>query len=525
MPIFSPYDPTKVLKTGDTMTGPLTTVGPFTDNTNDTHTIGTIVNGSQTSSTPTIRSGIVAYYTFDATSGTSVADAAGTNTGTWTGTLGTQWTITGKVNGAGSFNGTDNYVSIPNAAALQIASAFSISCWVYSKSIGNYYFFLTKTTGNGIAGSTFELRSAPTTGQIQFLGKTGSINGSTNLTINTWQHIVATWDGTTGNLYLNGINIGSSTSMTFTNVTDIMEIGTRGDGYTYFNGLIDEAGVWNRALTSAEVTDLFSAGNNAIQYNFGSVIPQASDLAQWKDGTGTLISRIDGGGNLTARSISSSAGDMWLTGNIYNSGTGMTLRQNGDTYGFSQLQIQNRVGANGAIFSTALDVVDFGFLPAVSGIQSNFRLERRGLYVQGTGNSVKGEFQFVLDSLATAKLVAGIGLGTFWIDSTLKVGIGTASPAEALTVVGNVSLSTAGNKLKIATGSNASAGTGTLTGGTVTINTTAVTANSLIFLTDTSSSVTNVGTLTVSSKTAGVSFTVTSTIALDASTFNWLIIN
>lgn len=81
------------------------------------------------------------------------------------------------------------------------------------------------------------------------------------------------------------------------------------------------------------------------------------------------------------------------------------------------------------------------------------------------------------------------------------------------------------NKLNVPTGSNASAGTGTLSGGTVTIPTTAVTANSLIFLTDTASSITNVGALTVSAKSAGVSFTVTSTLALDSSTFNWMIVN
>lgn len=107
--------------------------------------------------------------------------------------------------------------------------------------------------------------------------------------------------------------------------------------------------------------------------------------------------------------------------------------------------------------------------------------------------------------------------------TTLDVRGTVTSTGENIT--GNLSLTTAGNKISIATGSNASAGTGTLTGGTVTISTTAVTANSLIFLTDTASSITNVGTLTVSAKSAGVSFTVTSTLALDTSTFNWLIIN
>ena len=80
-------------------------------------------------------------------------------------------------------------------------------------------------------------------------------------------------------------------------------------------------------------------------------------------------------------------------------------------------------------------------------------------------------------------------------------------------------------KLNITTGSNASAGTGTLVAGTATISTSAVTANSLIFLTDTSSSLTNLGSLSVSAKSAGTSFTVISTNILDTATFNWLIIN
>lgn len=91
---------------------------------------------------------------------------------------------------------------------------------------------------------------------------------------------------------------------------------------------------------------------------------------------------------------------------------------------------------------------------------------------------------------------------------------------------GNISLGVAGNKLNIATGSNASIGTGTLASGTATISTTAVTSSSEIFLTDTSgNALTNVGSLTVGTITAGTNFVVKSTNVLDTSTFNWLIIN
>lgn len=91
--------------------------------------------------------------------------------------------------------------------------------------------------------------------------------------------------------------------------------------------------------------------------------------------------------------------------------------------------------------------------------------------------------------------------------------------------LGSITMSAAGAKLNIATGSNASVGTGTLSGGTVTVSTTAVTSSSLIFLQDTATTTANVGTLTVSAKSAGTSFTVTSVNPLDSSTFSWLIIN
>lgn len=99
-------------------------------------------------------------------------------------------------------------------------------------------------------------------------------------------------------------------------------------------------------------------------------------------------------------------------------------------------------------------------------------------------------------------------------------GTTTDNGADEIQVVGDVNLTTAGNKLKIATGSNASAGTGTLSSGSVTINTTAVTASSLIFLTGTAQH-----TLYISATVAGTSFTVMSASGSDASTFNWLIIN
>lgn len=107
-----------------------------------------------------------------------------------------------------------------------------------------------------------------------------------------------------------------------------------------------------------------------------------------------------------------------------------------------------------------------------------------------------------------------------------KLGLGTRTPADVLSVVGNVSLTTAGNKLKIATGSNASMGTATLVAGTVTVSTTAVATGSTIFLTcNTPGGTQGFLSAPVASIVNGTSFVINSSAGADTSTVNWWIIN
>lgn len=97
---------------------------------------------------------------------------------------------------------------------------------------------------------------------------------------------------------------------------------------------------------------------------------------------------------------------------------------------------------------------------------------------------------------------------------------------SALVNVGNFVINSAGSGIQIKEGANACMGTGILTLGATTINTTAVTANSRIFLSDEGGGVlANIGALYISSKSAGSNFTVASSNATDSSTFAWVIFN
>jgi hypothetical protein len=98
------------------------------------------------------------------------------------------------------------------------------------------------------------------------------------------------------------------------------------------------------------------------------------------------------------------------------------------------------------------------------------------------------------------------------------------SAANTLATDDDFAMVTAGKGLKVAEGSNAKMGiTAAMTAGSIVVSTTAVTANSRIFLTAQNTGGT-AGALRVSARTAATSFTITSTSGSDTSTVAWMIV-
>lgn len=128
-------------------------------------------------------------------------------------------------------------------------------------------------------------------------------------------------------------------------------------------------------------------------------------------------------------------------------------------------------------------------------------------------------------TLAYAFAVAGTrSIGAFGYDTTNDRAFVTTNSVERLRIsnAGQHALQTLGAGYSVKEGANAKMGTAVLVGGTVVVNTTAVTANSRIFLTAQTTGAAP-GALRVSAVTAGTSFTITSTSATDTSTVAWII--
>jgi hypothetical protein len=110
----------------------------------------------------------------------------------------------------------------------------------------------------------FVLSTAGTTG----VGKTFSFTP----TAGTWYYIVFVFDNGTGRVYINGSEIGTGKAFGFTttyNSANPLQIGAGASGANASDAVFDEFGFWSRALSGAEVTELYNNGNG-ITYPFAS---------------------------------------------------------------------------------------------------------------------------------------------------------------------------------------------------------------------------------------------------------------
>jgi hypothetical protein len=228
----------------------------------------------------------IAYWSFDDNTGSSVSDNSGnSHTGTWNGTLGSQWT-TGKINSGGSFNGSDNYVIATVNAGLD--GSFSLSSWfkIPNFTSGEYTLVSSRVASyDNYWANLFVDASNKFAAVNLYDGITNPYAFGVNneLTTNTWYHVVLVRNTTDHTLkyYLNGALVTSVLdTTTVAPAYSDLTIGARHSSGAYrgfFNGVIDEVGIWSRALDSTEVSDLYNGGAGvSCVGNSPSVSPSSS---------------------------------------------------------------------------------------------------------------------------------------------------------------------------------------------------------------------------------------------------------
>src|SRR5262245_47881091 len=199
--------------------------------------------------------GLVAAYGFSEGSGNTSADASG-NSNTGALTNGAGWTG-GKYGNAVSFDGSNDNVSIANAANLNLGSTGTIEAWVRLNAVNRWNSVLAKGTANNDSLHNYALEI---NNSNRFLCILGSGSASRNLTstvtvaVGQFYHVACVWNRTTLQLYVNGaLNASVAQNLTPAANSALVTIGQFGGPADNLAGVVDEVRIYNRALSTTEI--------------------------------------------------------------------------------------------------------------------------------------------------------------------------------------------------------------------------------------------------------------------------------
>lgn len=274
------------------------------------------------------KTGLVGAWTFDEGTGTKANDSSGLgHTGTLAG--GPTW-ATGKLGKALNFDGTNQYMSA-GTATLNLGNNLSVGFWIKPASAG----WGSGVTNRGIIGKgspgSFWSATAST-------GFTIGINRSTNdilVSLNglssyytpfsvsgdQWSFLYFTYDGSTLKAYKNGTLVQTYSSVGASALDDagypliLSEVALGGTGRN-INGLLDDARIYNRALSATEINALYRSTATVINTSTNTVGGSLTSglVGLWsfdgKDmnwGTSKAFDRSGAGNDLTISGMSTSS--------------------------------------------------------------------------------------------------------------------------------------------------------------------------------------------------------------------------
>lgn len=207
--------------------------------------------------TSTLVNNLVSFWKLNETSG-DAADSKGPHTLTNTGT--TPYS-TGLIGNGAYFNRVTNrrLGVTTNNLGFDWTKDFSWSFWIKTNSFTNQAYVVDHITQLG-AQRRFILYNNPATTQYRLFAS-GNELASSNLSTGVWNHFSVIKTGSNWEYFVNNVSQGTITSGAVSYALDQFCFGCASDAFTV-NGDVsmDAFGMWNRALTSTEVSNLYNAG-------------------------------------------------------------------------------------------------------------------------------------------------------------------------------------------------------------------------------------------------------------------------
>ena len=247
-------------------TSPYSVAWNTTTATNGGHTLTAVARDASANTTtsspvtvtvnntiPPVPTGLMAAYNFNEGSGATVIDRSGrAHNGA---VFQAVWSTAGHTAGALSFDGVNDWVTVADHADLDLTSAMTLEAWVRPTTTTGWRTAMIKEGCGGLCYALYGSGSPARPSGYATMGITErGVTGPSTLAANTWAHVAVTYDGTTMRLYVNGTQFATQAQTgNITTSTGALRLGGNAVWGEFFSGLIDDARIYNRALTAAQI--------------------------------------------------------------------------------------------------------------------------------------------------------------------------------------------------------------------------------------------------------------------------------
>jgi hypothetical protein len=229
-----------------------------------------------------LQDGLVAYFKLDDGSGTVAADASGNgNDGTLIGT---------NLGWAMGYDGAALACNVPVATEVEdrlefpttgmSVTAGTVCTWGYladpQPTTSGRYFFGHTTQPQFSNRIQIYMQDGTTDSRLLDIGMGDAHSAKTDIQempMEEWLHVALTWNNGAYTVYVNGEKVSEGTYTGLTGIHPVADFGNDGSSARYeaFRGMLDEARVYNRALTAAEMKEIFQLPH----------VPQAPPIKAW----------------------------------------------------------------------------------------------------------------------------------------------------------------------------------------------------------------------------------------------------
>lgn len=193
-------------------------------------------------------------------------------------------------------------VQVTDSASLDLNGNFTFSAWINPRSFGGGNGRIFEKSG----AYFFQINNVTNRFGLSTNGGASSF-GSNVITLNIWQHIAATVNGTNVRFFYNGSFIGTGTVSVPTPNSNDLYIGNRSADDRAYDGLLDEVLIYNTNLSDSQITNLYNFGPDTVSPNL---------VGGWKfdEGSGSVAGDFSGNNNTGAITTATYSSDVVMVG-------------------------------------------------------------------------------------------------------------------------------------------------------------------------------------------------------------------